>query len=80
MRTSIRKWGNSLAIRVPKAIAENANLRNGAEVDISVHDGKIIMEPIPDVDIDLASLIAAITEENKHHEVDTGPAVGNEVG
>jgi antitoxin MazE len=79
MRVSIKKWGNSYAIRIPKAIFDDASLENDSELDISISNGKIILNPVPIRIITLESLVSGITEENKHHEVDTGPAIGNEV-
>jgi antitoxin MazE len=79
MRVRVKKWGNSYAIRIPKAIFDDASLENDSEVDISISNGKIILNPVPTRIITLESLVSGITEENKHHEVDTGPAIGNEV-
>jgi antitoxin MazE len=79
MKVSIKKWGNSFAIRIPKTIAEDAHLENGSEVDISIANGRIVLNPIPTEKITLDSLIAGITEENKHHEIDTGLPIGKEL-
>ena len=50
MSTTVRKWGNSLGVRIPKKVAEKAGFKNGAEIEFIVIDGKIIMktaEPEP---------------------------------
>lgn len=71
------KWGNSLAVRVPKDIAEQAHLKEGDAVEIKATKGKIELrraERIPT----LKELVAQITPENRHPETDWGPDVGRE--
>ena len=79
MKGIIKKWGNSFAIRIPKVIMDDAHLKTDSEIDITITDGKILMSPTLPQEITLVSLIAQISNENVHHEVDTGPAIGNEV-
>lgn len=79
MKANIKKWGNSYALRIPKLIIEDAQLTADSEVEISIMEGKIIITPSPIKNITLNSLIEKITEENIHHEIDTGPAIGKEV-
>lgn len=79
MRARVQKWGNSLALRVPKAFAAEAGLMNESPVDVSVVNGKLIIEPVVEPDVTLKQLLAQVTEDNVHHEVDSGPAVGSEV-
>jgi antitoxin MazE len=78
MKVRIKKWGNSYAIRIPKSIFKDARLENDSEVDISISNGRIFLDPAPTGTITFESLISRITEENKHHEIDTGLPVGNE--
>ena len=79
MRRTIQQWGNSLALRIPKAFAEEAGLKRQSEVEVSLQDGKIIVFPAPPSRPTLEELLAEVTEENRHAEIDTGPAVGKEV-
>lgn len=79
MITKVQQWGNSLAIRIPKPFAEEAGLEKASTVDLSVIDGKLVVLPIQEPSPTLKVLLAQITEENLHDEVDTGPSVGNEV-
>ena len=79
MLTKIQKWGNSLALRIPKAFALDAQLNNDSFVEISFVDGQIIITPIITPIWTLEELLAGINKNNIHHEVDTGFAVGNEV-
>ena len=78
MRTKIQKWGNSLALRIPKTFALDTQLKNNSPVEISVADGQIIIKPIKKPNWSLDELLSGVNENNTHHEVDTGSAVGNE--
>jgi antitoxin MazE len=75
MRTRIQKWGNSLALRIPRAFAAEAGLEQGRSVEISVEDGRLIIAPAAET---LEALLADVRPDNLHGEVDTGDAVGNE--
>jgi antitoxin MazE len=79
MRTSIQQWGNSLAVRIPKPFAEEAGIEQRSEVEMSIVDGKILIVPARRPCPTLEELLAGVTEENLHSEVDTGEAVGKEV-
>jgi antitoxin MazE len=77
MLARVRKWGNSLAVRIPKAFADEAGLEQDGEVKVSLVDGRIVIEP-SDAILTLDQLLAQVTEENLHREVNTGPATGRE--
>jgi len=79
MTTKIQQWGNSLALRIPKAFAVEANLQKGAIVDVSEEDGKIILTPIKRRKFTLESLLSEVTKENIHGEISTGKRVGKEI-
>ena len=79
MQAKIQKWGNSLALRIPKAFAVDTHLGNNSLVEISVVDGQIIVKPVVKTDWTLEELLAGITKENIHREVETGMATGNEI-
>ena len=78
MRTNIQKWGNSLALRIPKSFADEINLKQGSVVEISPIDGKLIILPIKN-EYTLESLLSGINENNIHNEVDNGSSVGKEI-
>ena len=78
MTTRVQKWGNSLALRIPKALAESANLTQGVEVALSAVEGRLTVEVVSPEKVSLAELLAGITPENIHAEVDTGAPVGRE--
>lgn len=79
MKTRVQKWGNSLALRIPKSFAAEAGLRENAPVAISLADGNLIVQPLPPEPPTLDELLRGVTDENLHGEWDTGPAVGREV-
>ena len=77
VKTRVVKWGNSLAVRIPKAAAEDACMREGDSLVIEASEDHIELrraERIPT----LAELVAQITPENRHREVATGPDRGKE--
>lgn len=79
MQTQVKKWGNSLALRIPKALAEQLEIERNTAVDMQIVGGQLIIIPLPEEELTLNDLLAGITKDNLHHEVDTGTAVGNEV-
>ena len=79
MLTKVQKWGNSLALRIPKAFALDAQLENDSFVEITIVEGQIIITPIVAPSWTLEELLAGINKNNLHNEVDTGFAIGNEV-
>ncbi len=78
MKVRVRKWGNSLAIRVPKAVAEDVGLTEGTPVDVRATDGALVASPLASPTYSLADLLARITRANLHEEVDSGPPLGRE--
>jgi antitoxin MazE len=80
MRSSIKKWGNSLAVRLPMPLLKSTDLQEGTAVEISMSGQNIIIQPVNEPDeYDLALLVEKITDENLHAEIDTGKPVGNEI-
>ena len=78
MRSRVQKWGNSLAIRLPKSYASEAGMDKDSPVDISLENGKIVVSPAYDDVPSLDELVAQINEHNRHEEIRTGPSVGRE--
>ena len=76
MNVAVKKWGNSLAIRIPKDIAQSLSIENDSIVEINIQKGTLVI--VPKKQTDLEYLVSRITEENLHREVDTGESVGNE--
>ena len=78
MQTRVQKWGNSLAIRIPKPFALEVGLEQNSLVTVSVSEGKLLLELVKPA-YTLEALLAKVTESNLHQEVETGSVVGNEV-
>ena len=80
MQTIIQKWGNSLAIRIPRSFAKQTNISNGTEVDLSIKKNKLVISPVQkNNEYDLDSFLAKIDNSNIHSEVDFGEPVGKEL-
>ena len=78
MKSKVQKWGNSLALRIPKAFALELGLDTDSTVDIRVQNRKLLVEPVAKPELTLDQLLAGVTRSNRHPEVSAGPAVGNE--
>jgi antitoxin MazE len=73
--------GNSLVVRIPAAHAKGLGLAETTKAELSVRNGKLVLTPLDEVpSFDLDALIAQITEENRHAEIETGLALGEEFG
>jgi len=81
MITKVQKWGNSQGLRLPKEILKKAHISVGDEVDISVKQGKIVIEPATQVrgKYKLKELIAKMSSNYKPQEEDWGEPTGREV-
>ena len=79
MEARVQKWGNSLALRIPKPFAAEIGVESGTAVEIELHDGKLVISPIVEPGLTLEELLAKVTGENLHGETPTGSAVGREV-
>jgi len=78
MKARVQKWGNSLALRIPKSFATEVHLAEESVVNISVVKGKLVVASVAEPKITLSKLLAGVSEKNLHAEVFTGPAVGAE--
>lgn len=73
MRSKIQQWGNSLALRIPKPFADEVGLSRNTEVEVSVTEGSISIFPVREPQRTLKELLAEVTDENLHAEIETGP-------
>lgn len=78
MRISVQRWGNSLAVRIPKTIARESGIDSGSAVDLQLVKGNIVLIPEPKPRYSLDDLLAEVTDANRHDEFQTGPALGSE--
>lgn len=79
MITRVHKWGNSLALRIPKAFAHEAQLKDDSEVEVLLEEGQLIIQLVVTKKRELDQLLSGVTQDNLHGETDTGGAVGNEI-
>ena len=78
MKTRVQKWGNSLALRIPKSFAAEAKLREDSAVELTLEDGGLVIRAAVKEPLTLKQLLQGITDQNLHGEWQTGPAVGKE--
>jgi antitoxin MazE len=77
MESRVAKWGNSLGVRIPKALAKTLDLKENTVVDLSIENNHIVIAMANTYN--LKDLLAGITKKNRHGEVSTGSPVGDEV-
>jgi antitoxin MazE len=77
LRARIAKWGNSLGVRIPKAIAQEVGLNEGTSVDLKISGRKLVLAAARR-EYSLNELVAAITPKNRHRETSWGSPVGSE--
>jgi antitoxin MazE len=78
MDTTIQKWGNSLAVRIPRSVAKDIHLNQGTAVDVIAVSGKIVVKPRRQRHYTLTQLLRGVTKHNRHAEVEWGGRVGQE--
>ncbi|QHG10719.1 AbrB/MazE/SpoVT family DNA-binding domain-containing protein (plasmid) [Moraxella osloensis] len=79
MQVTMRKWGNSIGVRIPAGILTELNLSAEKKVNVRAEAGRIIIEPIIDSQETLEQLLGQITPDNVHSEIDFGQPVGKEL-
>jgi antitoxin MazE len=79
MQTTIQQWGNSLALRIPKAFAQQTRIRKGSSVSLTLEKGRVILKPMKGRKYTLRELVSKITPRNRQPEMDWGPAQGKEI-
>ena len=79
MKTVVQQWGNSLALRIPKAFAHQTSIKKGSPVNLSVENGRVVMKPIKQRKYSLRQLVSKITPQNRRAEIDWGKPVGKEI-
>lgn len=79
MRIRIQKWGNSLALRIPKAFAVQSKIKEDEYVTLSLKENQIVIIPEPEKKYTLKELTSAINLKNLHKEIDSGNKTGAEI-
>jgi antitoxin MazE len=78
MHVRVQKWGNSLAVRIPKPLAKDADVTEGTVLNLAVSEGKVIATPVQPKKLTLEQLLSKVTKKNRHPEIDTGKRVARE--
>jgi len=78
MKARIQKWGNSLALRIPKPLADELGLVRDSLVDLTMVKKTLVLTPTPKAPPKLENLLEKVTSENIHGEADFGPRAGRE--
>jgi antitoxin MazE len=79
MKTAVQRRGNSLALRIPKIFAAETDIRDGAQVELSLKDGALVVRPVRRRKHALGDLLRRIKPANRHGEIATGRSVGREI-
>ena len=77
MKATVCKWGNSLGLRIPRGLAEDAGLTEGSVVELRLEDGRIVAEPV--MVEKLGALLAKVTPKNRHRELLVDSSRGREI-
>jgi antitoxin MazE len=78
MKATVKKWGNSAAVRIPAAVMQATHLHLDEEVDVREESGRIVIEPVRQKAYALDELLRGITAKNRHEAVDFGSPAGKE--
>jgi antitoxin MazE len=76
---TVQMWGNSLAIRIPTALAGQLHVTDGSAVDLELRDGELVIRPVDRRTLRLADLLKDCKPSQLHGETDFGADVGREV-
>jgi antitoxin MazE len=79
MRARVQKWGNSLALRIPKSFADEIGLEQNSSIQLMIKEGALVVTPEREPKWRLKELLEKVTEDNIHREWETGPAEGDEI-
>ena len=78
MHVRVQKWGNSLAVRIPKPLAKDAEVTEGTVLNLAVSEGKVVATPV-EPKLSLRELLSKVNKKNLHEEIDFGPPIGREI-
>ena len=79
VQVQIQKLEKGLALPIPQSLIEATNIKDGTFIELSFNEGKLIATPVDEHKYSLAELLAGVTRENLHGEIDWGNAIGKEV-
>jgi antitoxin MazE len=79
MSVTLKRWGNSIGLRLPKPMLEQLGLKEGSRVDVAIEDGRLVIEPLRHKRLTMAELLEGISPDDRPELLDWGPPVGREV-
>ncbi len=79
MTTIVQKWGNSLALRIPSALAKDIHLHQGSMVDVAIIEGEMVVKPQKKSKVSLSQMLKGITRNNRHSEQNSNGPAGREI-
>lgn len=79
MKGRVQKWGNSLALRIPKSFADEIGLEQNSSIQLMIKEGALVVTPEREPKWRLEELLEKVTQNNIHHEWETGSAEGDEI-
>ncbi len=78
MNATVQRWGNSLALRIPKSVAQDVDLHQGSVVELAVVEGDMLVKPKNRRKLSLSRMLKEISKGNIHSEYEWGHAKGKE--
>lgn len=75
MKRAVQKWGKGLVLRIPKAYAEAAQIRDGTPVELTLEKGAVLIKPVGRKPLSLSKLLKKVSPKNVHKQIDSGSAV-----
>lgn len=78
LRSSVGKWGNSAAVRIPASLLAQASLKDKQAIDLVLSGGRITLEPVTNQELCLDDLLSGITSSNLHESIEFGQPLGKE--
>jgi len=79
VKTKAQKWGNSLAVRLPRPVAQQAGIKPDDPLEIQVSKGRVVLIPAMATEYRLGDLLKKVTKKNIHRETDWGKPRGKEM-
>ena len=78
MDATVQKWGNSLALRIPKSLAKDVDIQQGSVVELEVVEGEMVVKPKKARKLSLARMLRDVNKGNLHSEYEWGNVTGKE--
>lgn len=79
MELLVKKWGNSLGLRIPQAIANQIDICDGSKINLVLKNNKIEITSAENNEYQLNELVEMISESNPHNEISSSQIQGNEI-